>query len=508
MDKEHPYWSIIDMPLSEEKPEGEDVSSTKEYEELSDEMMKLGGLSQSSMDWEKIQRISRRILQQKSRDIVVFRYFIQALSRQGSILDIACALHLCAVFLDKWSPVAYPKIDTKKGQRLHQINTSQAIKGLSQQAIRLSEEFPQNPKWHMVLKEIDLLWKATDKAPTEIDIHDLGQLRKIVRELCEHISEEDDEIEEEKTQSDIIQNTEKPSEPPSERIIQTPQNIRFDDERNIKRSLISVADFISQIDPLNISNFSLRRFATWLDVTSLPPTKGKHKTEVPSPSVDMVLKYTEKLESPTIELWQQLEASLSNLPFWFSGQYISYQYAIKLEYPQIAQIIKDETTQFFNRLAGLKDLNYSDGSSFIDNEVLKWLKEELPSLSLAVQNKENIAENTIEKVRSQHPREIETIGLQWQNEWDKSFKLAKDGKIKQALSLVDKIGEEIKQPRDIFYMRMAIADIHAECGFYNLAATEYEKLLTLAEEQNLNQWEPSTIKRLKIRIDYLLHSNK
>ncbi len=500
MSEEHPYWSILDMPLSEEKPEGEDVSSEREYEELSDEMMKLGGLSQSSMDWEKIERISRRILQQKSRDIVVFRYFIQALSRQNNISDIACALHLCAVFLEKWSPVAYPKIDTKKGQRLHQINTSQAIKGLSQQAIRLSEEFPQSPKWHMVLKEIDLLWEATDKASTEVDIHDLGQLKKVVRDLCEHLSEETDEVEEQ-PQADTTQDTESSSETATERLVQAPPSIRFDDERSIKRSLISVADFISQVDPLNISNFSLRRFATWFDVTSLPPAKGNNKTEVPPPPVDMVLKYTENLEAPTIELWQQLEASLGNLPFWFFGQYISYQYAIKLEYPQIAQIIKDETIQFFNRLEGLKDLCYHDNSPLVDDKVLTWIKESTP----ASQEIKDIPE---EKIPLEHPREIETVGLQWQSAWDKSFKLAKDGRIKQALSLVDKVGKEIKQPRDIFYMRMAIADIHTECGLYNLAISEYEKLLALAEKQNLSQWEPSTIKRLKIRIDYLLHSNE
>ncbi len=496
MHKKHPYWTLLDKDLSKEQPEGEDISESSEYEELSDEMIKFGSLSQGSIDWEKVERIGSRILRQKSRNVIVLRYFIQTLSRSQNLLDLACNIHLTSVFLQKWASIAYPKIEqNKKFIRLHQSNINQILKAINLQGKRLIEEFPTSVNWHIINKEINQLWEVTDQSPTEIDIVDIAQLRRHINEICNELPTEKEKKDQKDTKN---QTSKKENHSSSKPPIKAPETPRFDNDRNIKKSLLAVADFISEAEPCHMSNFTLRRFTSWFDLNNLPPEKKEKKTDIPAPSIDMIAKYQERIESPDMDLWMQLEKSLNHLPFWFQGQYISYQYAIKMGYNKIAHIIQNETSSFLNKLPGLKELNYNDGSPFIDDDTAQWLHSSL-------ENEEKI-DSKNETIKKLHPRQIEAAGLDWQKEWEESFTQAKKGQIEKALSLIEGLGKKTSQPRDLFYMRIALADIYTECGYNHIALIEYQKLLNSAHEYNLTLWEPATISRLETRIDYLSYS--
>ena len=103
--------SLGKNPISEKKPEGDDVRFEPEFEELESEIKKLSSLTFSGgVDWDKIIKLSQNILSQKSKNLLVATYLSFALMKTRGLSGFADSVHVIRDLLDNFWDSMYPPI--------------------------------------------------------------------------------------------------------------------------------------------------------------------------------------------------------------------------------------------------------------------------------------------------------------------------------------------------------------------------------------------------------------
>ena len=72
-------------------------------------------------------------------------------------------------------------------------------------------------------------------------------------------------------------------------------------------------------------------------------------------------------------LLQRIE-SVSACPFWMRGSLLAATTATRLAMPEVAEAIRAATARFVQRIPALQQLCFSDGTAFLDDQCMAWLK--------------------------------------------------------------------------------------------------------------------------------------
>ncbi|GEM_PF-78632 len=147
------------------------------------------------------------------------------------------------------------------------------------------------------------------------------------------------------------------------------------DERENRRSLLSVAEFINQQDAYDPTGYQLRRFALWAHLHAAPNTRHGMRTELMAVPADIVDGYGEALAGNAVNpaLLQRVEKSVVASPYWIRGSFLAAGIAARLEMKDAAAAIRLATERFVRRIPALVDLSFSDGRAFVDSETLAWI---------------------------------------------------------------------------------------------------------------------------------------
>ena len=139
------------------------------------------------------------------------------------------------------------------------------------------------------------------------------------------------------------------------------------------QALLELASQLIQHDTAHPIGYRLRRYALWSGIETLPSHSAQQRTQLAAPDADRRHDYRQGLATPTVELWQQIEQSLTLSPFWLEGHWLSAQAAQRLGYPTIAHAIAQELRQLLQRLPGLEHLAFVDGTPLLSPEGAQWL---------------------------------------------------------------------------------------------------------------------------------------
>jgi len=119
----------------------------------------------------------------------------------------------------------------------------------------------------------------------------------------------------------------------------------------------------------------------------------------------------------------------------------------------------------------LLEATFSDGTPFTDNTTKRWLTQTGSS-------------STGESG-------------EWQAKLQDAIELAKKGRFKNGLNILEKGITASKQPRDRFYWRLAYADFLAKTGMKALANETYSSLNSEINSFEVLTWEPLLIEELQ-----------
>ncbi|WP_291948600.1 type VI secretion system ImpA family N-terminal domain-containing protein, partial [Marinobacter sp.] len=81
--EQHPYIEQVVRPLEGESPAGRGLGEDAALVILEDEIMKIGSLAHTDIDWGKVESESLKILSARSKDLKVLGFLLIALQRGG-----------------------------------------------------------------------------------------------------------------------------------------------------------------------------------------------------------------------------------------------------------------------------------------------------------------------------------------------------------------------------------------------------------------------------------------
>ena len=272
----------------------------------------------------------------------------------------------------------------------------------------------------------------------------------------------------------------------------------IENEKEAHKSLRSLQD---QARPLcaywlkqkasDLRALRLARTLLWLPIDSLPERNAEQVTALRGLPVDKLASYQERYQNGQYaDLLVDLEASIARAPFWLDGQHLVWQCLQGLDAEQAMREVEIQLALFMQRMSGLEELRFHDGSAFADAQTRAWLSSHVMP---HVQAPATTSAPAANEGGSQPAWEL---ALQ-----EVLPKLRKDG-LKSAVQQLKQGLAKARGGRERFFWQLTLARLCYSAKKYELAKTQLESLDQTLKASGLGDWEPD----LALDVLRMLHS--
>lgn len=474
--EQHPYVEQVLSPLPAGDGVGISLAEDAAVDFLENEVMKVGSLAHTSVDWARVESQALKVLADRSKDLRVFGFLMLSLQQGGNGERFALSLYLLHRALDNWWETAWP-YPGARGQRARRMLFSQMLQRANKSVESLGFDASVGDGRQFCL---DLIGKLRAQARVkELPDEPLCDLHRAVEKLpvVDQVSLNPSLAPPARQAGSENMTVSAARRVDSGHSSAALGNLTLDpgNERATRQSLLKVAELITTTEPGNPLGYRMRRYAIWQSITGLPPTRDGKRTDLAAVSTDRVAEYKEALDrTPDNELWQRIELSLSVSPFWLDGHWLSARAAMALGKTECAEAIREALKVFVERLPQLAELTFNDRTPFLSDEAADWLWASPMATSTA----------------GGHSNP-------WEQAFNRALELARQSKLAPAMELLEQGLAETREPRDRFYWRLASARLLRETGLTALAKAQLQDLKAQVRELALEDWEPALIKQLE-----------
>ena len=470
--EQHPYVEQVLNRLSGESATGENLMDDPTMEYLENEIMKVGSLAHTGVEWGKVESESLRLLSDTSKDLKVLGFLLLCLQRGGNGERFALSLYLLHRVLDSWWHDAWP-YPGDKGKRARTMLMTQILQRALKEVSALSFDGGVGDGREFCLTTLAKLLEQA--SALELPDDGLVDLRRAVEKLpspsdTPRPSEATDNTETTGTSSAGSSSPQASSTSSASlgSLTLDPAN-----ERATRQSLLKVADMLTETTPADALGYQLRRYAIWQTITSVPPARDGIKSDLAAVSADRVADYRESLsKTPDLALWQRIEQSLSVSPFWLEGHWLSAQVASALGHETCAEAIRTAVKAFVERLPELADMTFNDGTPFLPKVVADWM--------LSGPAKGGAAGGA----------------SAWEQAYEDARAVLDQKGLAPAMKLLEEGLDSAREPRDRFYWRLMSSQLMKDSGMKSLAKQQVQDLREQTRGMNLEDWEPGLVARL------------
>ena len=356
------------QPISSAQPQGQFDEEDELYLAIDMEMVKLGGLQAQTLDWAMVEQASTRYLRERCKHFRIMGHLVNAWLRDQEWEGWIRATQLTAAMVDAYWVNGHPRgagNSLVARQRQFAAGGERLLQSLKQlQAGGHSDEVQAR-----AAAAVDALAQAEQKHA--IDPSVATRLQPALRLAAESARRSPYEA----------ARPERTPPPPggadtvNAGFFTTRSDSPLGNERETRSLYLKLAEFINQQDAYEPTGYLLRRHALWSSILSTPPVKREQRTELMCVPVDIGTEYQEAVAGSAISpaLLLRIEKSLASSPYWLRGSFLAATVAQRLEMPMVALVIKSAAERFVRRLPTLRELRFSDGTRFIDDDVFAWL---------------------------------------------------------------------------------------------------------------------------------------
>ncbi|MQG94740.1 type VI secretion system protein TssA [Pseudomonas sp. MN1F] len=457
---------LLLAPIDAKTPAGLFDVEDETYQAIDQEMVKLGGLQEPSIDWAYIEEASRQYLGQQCKHWRIAAHLSVAWLRSRCWERWVSSLTLLAGLVERYWESSYPKPGPKGflGKR----------KLVALMLNRLIEALPRLDRFtfgsaHAAVAQDALQRLQRQQALAQLDETLLGEVERLLGKHMEHANGVGEPATPKASSASI-----KPA--PLAEVIATPTpRVSLGNERESRRALLAMAELINQQDPYDPTGYQLRRFGLWASIQATPQTKQGNRTELMAVPQDMVGDYEEAIAGTAIDaaLLQRIEKSVTACPFWIRGSFLAATAATRLAMGEVAEAIRAATARFVLRLPALQQLCFSDGKVFVDDQCLAWLKGTEGASDQAG------AAHEFASLREELVSQLETGGVE------------------PVLLRLQGMQAEFQAPRERCHTTVIAADLLAARGVSWLARDLCAGVARTMTETTASAWEPAVFQRLQ-----------
>ena len=453
-------------PIDAQNPAGLFDVENETYQAIDQEMVKLGGLQEPSIDWAYIEEASRQYLGQECKHLRIVAHLGVVWLRSQCWERWGFTLALLAGMVEAYWESAYPKPGPKGflGKRkLVGLMLNRLLVALP----RL-DRFTFSPA-HAAAAQGALQRLQQQREAAQLDEAALGELERLLRkhtELSNGLAEP---------------TTDKPpakgiKAAPLAEVIATPMpRVSLGNERESRRAMLTMAELINQQDPYDPAGYQLRRFGLWAHIQTPPQTRQGNRTELMAVPQDIAGDYEDAIAATAIDaaLLQRIEKSVTACPYWIRGSFLAASAATRLAMGEVAEAIRATTARFVQRMPALQQLCFSDGKLFVDDQCLAWLR------GAQGQSDSDAASQEFATLREELACQLETSGVE------------------AVLLRLQGMQADFRSLRERCHTTVIAADLLAARGVSWLAQDLCAGVARTMQETTASAWEPEVFQRLQ-----------
>jgi type VI secretion system protein VasJ len=477
------YLELAKSPISATCFAGEDARYAPEYEVLEHELGKASSVhAAGAVDWEVIREGSEHLLATQTKDLRIASWLTWSLYQRDSFSGLHAGLALLKYLcLDHWGEVHPRKPRTRSAA------ISWLVPRLEQALVDhvpMGEQLPLFEQIALELRSLECCLASH-----------LGTQAPLLLPLCRRL---DDMVK----RAGIAHPQPGPVGAALAQVKQAAAHVfnataPVEHEKDAHKNLRSLQD---QARPLcswwlkqkatDLKPLRLARTLLWLSIDSLPERNAEQITALRGIPADKLASYCERFSQGLYaDLLADLEASIARAPFWLDGQRLAWECLNELDAEQAMREVEIQLALFLQRMPGLDELRFHDGTPFADTETRAWI-------SARVMPHVQPAQAPRESLTHQGPTPA----------WDEALlevlpHLRKDG-LKSAVQTL-KLGlNQARGGRERFFWQLTLARLCFQAKKYDLAKTQLESLDQTLQATSLGDWEPD----LALEVLRLLHS--
>ncbi|GAB2801883.1 type VI secretion system protein TssA [Dyella kyungheensis] len=354
-------------PISAQAPAGLFEEEDDAYQAIDQEMVKLGGLNEQRLDWAWVDDASRQYLANQCKHFRIAGHLMAAQLRTRQWRAWIDAGDLLAGMLEHYWLTGYPKPGPEglgAKRKTAALLMDRLYEGLTAlDSANFGEDYQQDA--HRAFKQLQLA-----AAAAQLDATTLSRIEARLRSKVEASR---------RPETPSSSTSPSPGKTGgaavSEEFFVPPSNLKLGDERENRRSLLAVAEFITQQDAYDPTGYQLRRFALWAHLNAAPLARREQRTELMGVPSDIAQGYQDALRHNNVNpvLLLRVERSVASSPYWIRGSYLAASIAARLEMKEVAAAIRLSSERFVRRVPMLTELCFADGRPFVDAETMGWL---------------------------------------------------------------------------------------------------------------------------------------
>ncbi|MBG5917765.1 type VI secretion system protein TssA [Providencia stuartii] len=469
-------WERWLLPITPEKPIGEDPGYDDDFERMKEEVNKLSG-----SDTELICSLAENLLTNRCKDVRVVTYYVWArLHREGE-KGLADGLGLLAGLLRRYHDTLLPSRPNSRKLAIEWLAGQRVIDSLSLYPEVDSNEFS---------RIVALLGAITEEF-TAWDEASRPNLSPLLRALENRLAQSGGA-------NTVVPQNIKAAENISSK--QTASGISTIAPIQSGRELLDqakvLANYLRNQPNGWLSGHRLMKSVRWDTLHQSPPQNQQGCTRLAPPRSDARAQLKRLyLQQNWLELTEQADRLFAEgvNHFWLDVQWYLHQALSKSPAPWDgwADVIASDLKQFLLRLPGLENLAWEDGTPFADEVTLAWIKQHILE----------------ENMQSLHH-----IPTQDTDEGDNASIFALE---QEALTQADMEGVEaalawlmsrphIQTSRQKWLLQLVMARVAEQFARHDLALNLLRELDHRAEQMHLSDWEPHFIFEIKARQLHLL----
>ena len=475
-------WERWLLPITPEKPVGEDPGYNDDFERIKEEVNKLSGA-----DTDLICSLAENLLLNSCKDVRVITYYIWARLHKEGEHGFADSLGLLAGLLNRYHDALLPARSTSRKAALEWLSGQRVLDSLS-----LNPEVDHNEFARIVALlatiEAELETWGQENKPQLVGLFKalekrLAQSGGTDSLVPQNISRTESSYSNKSTSQSTSQNTPLAT-------IQSGREL-------LDQSKV-LANYLRNQSNGWLAGHRLMKVVRWDTLHQLPPQNQQGCTRLSSPRSDAKAQlkrlYLQQSWGELAEQADKLFAEGVN-HFWLDLQWYLYQALSKLPAPWNAwsDIIKSDLKQFLIRLPGLENLSWEDGISFADEVMLSWIKQHVMENSFDVMQDlpnspiNQIGDNAILTLEIEATTQADNEGIETALKWLQHR-------------------PDIKTPRQNWLLHLVMARIAEQFARQDLALNLLHELDKKAQAMPLMDWEPDYIFEVKARQLQLLRT--
>ncbi|SDK52004.1 type VI secretion system protein VasJ [Pseudomonas delhiensis] len=464
-------WEPWLAPIDAATPVGEDPGYDDDFQCLREEVNKLSGA-----DVERVIALAEQLLKQRCKDLRIATYYLWARTQRDGEAGLADGLELVAALLERFAQQVLPTRPNSRRTALEWVASGKVLDSLSLFPEVVKAEAQRTVAALAWLEQIVSAWPESERPG-------LGSLYAALTARL--------------TQSGgvnalVPQNSAAHSEPTSQSAAPVLSAIKSG--RDLLDSGKALANYLRDQPQGWLAAHRLMTSLRWDTVHQSPPQEVNGNTRLVPPRTEYRAQLKRLyLQQSWTELLDQVERMYAEgvNHFWLDLQWYLCQSLSKLGVPYEgwADIIKRDLGMFLDRLPGIEQLRWNDGTPFADEPTRDWIMQHVngnqPSAWISTPVAASSTTDDLLALESEALAQADSDGVEAALAW-----LA--------------ARPDVTTGRQRWLLRLLMARVAEQYCKSDLAIHLLGELDSVAQQQHLQAWEPELGFEVKARLLKLL----